>query len=392
MPMINWTNDNTARRNKKSRKATQTFASSTHSATLTAMVTFSDNIMGAIEFTVTWTKDGVSHKEWFLGRKINPVNDIFPRNMRQALEGKKAGESVTFSYEPRQCIPRHRPTLVRTLPLDRLRKKTRFGAPIIPLVGRFYPQGHIDGLLDVYPDTLTPFRLIELTGTTFTADCNHPLANIPVTITATIQDLKPREIGTYGSLTLWREATCDWGPGMQAMFDGQPTDFFHPAFFDRTDTSDTPFTPPRLDAKAAHNLQAIYDHFIKSGMRVLDFSLAAAQKPEGEYQAAVCEQSMEYMTDPVAVLEEVKSHLAPGSPVIVAFSNRFEAGRAIKGWTDMHEFERMGLVLEYLRRAGLDNDAGTFSIRNDWRGTNDPRFLETRGVSDPVYTVYGHKE
>lgn len=355
------------------------------------MIVFNNNSMGAIEFTISWENNGLAHEEWFLGRKFNPVNDVFPRDMREALEGKQAGESVTMTYEPRMCIPRHRDSLVETFDLDRLRPKTVDGHPIIPLEGRFYPQGHINGLLDVYPDTLTPFRLIELDDDTFTADRNHPLATIPVTITATIQYIEEREVGNYGSLTHWREKTCDWGPGMQAMHLDEPTTFHHPAFFDRTDESDTEFTPPAMDDKARENLAAIQSRFIKPDMRVLDFSLGTT-RPEGIYDAAVCVCSVEYMTRPVDILRFVAHFLAPGAPVLIAFTNRYAPDRVVRGWTELHEFERMGLALEYLRVAKLFENAGTISMRNDWREQSDPRFRETRGVSDPVYVAYGHKK
>lgn len=357
------------------------------------MITFNDNAFGAIEFTVEWKKNGLTHEERFLGRKINPVNDVFPRGMRDELEGKKVGDSVTMTFEPRMCIPRHRDSQVKTIPLDRLRPKTVDGRPIVPLEGRFYPQGHINGLLDVYPDTLTPFRLIELDedDETFVADCNHPLANTPVTITATIQYLEERDTGTYGSLTHWREKTCDWGPGMQAMFDDEPTTFFHPAFFDRIDTSDTEFTPPAMDARACENLDSIYARFIKPDMRVLDLSMGS-DRPEGKYDAAVCTLSLEYMTRPVDILRYVAHFLNPGAPVLIGFTSHYDRERVIQGWADLHEFERMGLALEYLRVANLFEDAGTVSVRNDWRDKDDPLFMETKGVSDPVYVAYGHKK
>ena len=355
------------------------------------MIAFNDNTVGAIEFTIAWGKNGLTHEERFLGRRFNPVNDVFPRGMREALEGKRAGESVTMTYEPRMCIPRHKDSLVQTFDLDRLRPKTVDGRPIIPLEGRFYPQGHINGLLDVYPDTLTPFRLIGLDDDSFTADRNHPLAAIPVTITAAIQYVEKREAGTYGSLTHWRETTCDWGPGMQAMHGDEPTTFHHPAFFDRIDGSDTEFTPPVMDDKARENLEAIQARFIRPDMRVLDFSLGTT-RPTGKYDAAVCVCSVEYMTRPVDILRYVAHFLASGAPVIIAFTNRHDPNRVVRGWTELHEFERMGLTLEYLRVANLFENAGTVSMRNDWRERNDPRFLETRGVSDPVYVAYGHKK
>lgn len=352
---------------------------------------FNDSAVGALEFTISWEKDGIQHEEWYLGRKFNPVNDIFPRGMREALEGKTEGESVTLTYEPRLCIPRHKDSLVRHKPLDKLRKKTLKGRPIIPRIGRFYPQGHISGILDVYPDTLTPFRLVQLDGESFTADCNHPLALIPITIQATIQYIELRDTGTYGNLTHWREKTCDWGPGMQTRLKGKPTDFFRDGFFDTVEDDSGSITPTAVDATALQNLERIQARHVLPDMRVLDFSLGNSG-PEGIYDAAICTLSMEYMTEPIETLKRIAEHLQPGSPIVIGFTNHFDEKLAIDGWIDMHDFERMGLVLEYLRQAGLDDAAKTYSMRNDWRPKDDPLFLETRGVSDPVYVVVGHKQ
>lgn len=356
------------------------------------MLSFNDNAIGALEFTVIWEKDGVRHEEIFLGRKFNAVNDIFPRGMRKALEGKKAGESVTITYEPRMCIPRFKDKLVRTFPLHQLRKKTIQGKPIVPRVGRFYPQGHIDGLRDIYPDTLTPFRLIGLDEEVFVADRNHPLANIPVTIKAKVQYIEERDTGTYGSLTHWRETTCDWGPGMQAMHEGQPTDFFLPTFFDTHSSDKNQFSPPKVDQTAQKNFEIIYNRFLTAKKRILELGHTADVQPEGEYDAALCTLGVEYWTSPVDTLKTINQHLKRGAPILIGFSNHYDSTRVIRGWTELHEFERMGLVLEYLRQAGLDGKAGTVSMRNDWRDKDDPLFLETRGVSDPVYVVYGHKK
>jgi len=355
------------------------------------MIKFSDNTIGALEFSVTWEKDGATHEEWFLGRKFNPVNDIFPQGMREGLEGKQAGDSVSFTYEPRMCIPRYKEKLVLTVGTDRLRKKTVFGKDIIPTTGRFYPQGHINRLRDIYPDTLTPFRFFWLDDETFIADCNHPLAKIPVTIDVKIQYVEERRRGTYGSLTHWREATCDWGPGMQAMHEGKPTVFSLPNFFDRLNDNGTPFSPPLTDDKAMKNFENLYARFITPDMRILDLSHDSTSAPTGEYDAITCTQSIEYLADPINTLKTIRHHLKPGGVILIGFTNHFDMSRVIQGWIDLHEFERMGLVLDYLRQADLDTRSGTISIRNDWRLKDDPKFLETRGVSDPVYVVYGHK-
>ncbi|NDV18958.1 hypothetical protein GO013_05930 [Pseudodesulfovibrio sp. JC047] len=343
------------------------------------MTTFNDSMTGSIDFSVRWEHNDTLHEERFLGQEINPVHDIFPRGFREALEGKKVGDSVTQTYPPQMLSPRHSDDLVQTYDLDRLRSRTVLGEVIIPRVGRFYPQGYIDGLPERSPDTLTPFRMTALDETTFTADHNHPLANFPVTITATVHHLETRTSQTDESPTDWVKVLCDCGPGMQTPLADEPTDFFHPAFFNRLNTDHTPFVPPVLDSVAQKNLEAAYVPFISTEMRVLDFSMGT-ERPHGKYDAARCVCSIEYMDRPVDIIRYISHFLTPGAPVLIAFSNRFDANNTIQGWTELHEFERMGLVLEYLRYTKLDANAGTLSIRNNEKGQNDP-----------IYLVYGHK-
>lgn len=354
------------------------------------MIPFSDDTITAIEFLIEWQKDGISHKDWFLGRKINPVNDIFPRDMRKALEGKREGERVTIHYEPRMCIPRFKQSLVITRTLDKLRPKTVDGRKIIPCVGRFYPQGHINGLLDIYPDTITPFRLIKLDKTHFVADRNHPLATIPITITATLQAIEKRDTGTYGSISHWRESTCDWGPGMQAMYEGTPTQFDEPGFF-KTQASNTPCTPPPPDFNARYRLQATYDSLMKHGTRRFDITMDGLE-PRGTYDAISFTQSIEYCTDPVATLKKYAAHIPQGGTVLIGFTNQFDSAHVTNGWKYLHPFERMGLVLDFLRQAGLDTNMSTCSFRNDWRDPDEPDFIQKKGISDPVFVVCGHKK
>ena len=309
--------------------------------------------------------------------------------MREALEGKQAGESVVFTYEPRLCIPRRKESLVLTLGRDRLRRKTVSGEPIVPRQGRFYPQGHIDGLLDVYPDTLTPFRLIDLDDETFTADRNHPLADVPVTIEARIQYLEKRDTGTYGSLTHWREATCDWGPGMQAMLDGEPTDFFHPDFFHRATALDENFRPPEPDAAALRNYQNI---LARSSVP------ACASGPLPKLRAPYRPIRRGGLPLYAGIHGPARGHPALHRPLSDTRRARGPGlHRGLRPGTGPSGAGRTPSVRAHGTGPGISahgrftKDLGTVSMRNDWRDRDDPVFLETKGVSDPVYVACGHK-
>ncbi|MFO7713822.1 MAG: class I SAM-dependent methyltransferase, partial [Desulfosarcina sp.] len=81
--------------------------------------------------------------------------------------------------------------------------------------------------------------------------------------------------------------------------------------------------------------------------------------------------------------------LQPNGHLIITFSNRWFPTKAIGIWKQLHEFERMGLVLEYFLQTGFQ-DIQTYSIRGLPRPKDDKYFPELR-YSDPVYAVWGKK-
>ena len=109
------------------------------------------------------------------------------------------------------------------------------------------------------------------------------------------------------------------------------------------------------------------------------------------FDAVLNTASVEYLTDPLAVFREVARILRPEGYFIITFSNRLFPTKAIKVWLELHEFERMGLVLEYFLRAGGFKDLQTDSIRGLPRPKDD-KYFPSRLFSDPVYAVWGKKQ
>jgi len=97
-------------------------------------------------------------------------------------------------------------------------------------------------------------------------------------------------------------------------------------------------------------------------------------------------QSNQYL----AVFAEISRVLRPGGYFIVTFSNRWFPTKAIKIWQELHEFERMGMVLEYFLRSDGFKDLQTYSIRGLPRPYDDIYYPD-QWYSDPIYAVWGQK-
>jgi SAM-dependent methyltransferase len=93
---------------------------------------------------------------------------------------------------------------------------------------------------------------------------------------------------------------------------------------------------PRLDAWIVHDLNA---------QPRLPFA-------DGEFDAATCCVSIDYLVEPVAVLRDLARVLRAGAPLVVSFSNRRFPTKVIAGWEALDDAGHVQLVGDYLREAG----------------------------------------
>ncbi len=118
---------------------------------------------------------------------------------------------------------------------------------------------------------------------------------------------------------------------------------------------------PRLDERVVQNLNR------------------ASHLPfqDGEFDAAGCCVSVQYLTDPVAVFREVGRVLKPGAPFVVTFSNRCFPTKAVAVWQSLDDEGHKQLVKQYFEAASAWGAVETRDHRGGrWRG-------------DPLYAVIG---
>ena len=73
---------------------------------------------------------------------------------------------------------------------------------------------------------------------------------------------------------------------------------------------------------------------------------------DGEFDGAGLCVSIDYLTDPVAVLRETARVLRPGAPMVVTFSNRCFPTKAVAVWHALDDTGRCELVRAFFRSAG----------------------------------------
>jgi SAM-dependent methyltransferase len=101
--------------------------------------------------------------------------------------------------------------------------------------------------------------------------------------------------------------------------------------------------------------------------------------------------SVEYLTRPVEVFEEVGRVLKPGGLFLVVFSTRWFPPKVIRVWEDAREEERVGIVEEFFRLAGAF-DTPEFFMSMGLPRPEEDRYFSLGTPSDPVFAVFAEKE
>ena len=396
----------------------------------------SEDVLASIEFNISYKHNGVHYTDCYFGQRVNLWRDILPPQLLAKIHGKQAGDHVALDVQPGTWVAARDERNIYKVRQHQITAPTPQSDPIRPRFGRYYPLGILKGLAGVYPNNLSPFRCVSANGDGIKADANHPLAEKPLQFKATIKDVRQKFEEHGGTSIDWAETTLN-GPGMQTRVNGHPTDFFADHPFDRPDESpdhrfyEQPRLVQHIDDTAIDIISQLYGRLIQPESNVLDLmsswishlpedlslkSLtglgmnqkeleanrqltdyvmhdlnANSQMPfdNNAFDAVVCTVSVEYLVAPFEVFEEIVRILKPGGIFIVTISNRWFPPKAIQIWPALHEFERLGLVLEFFFRCGKYKNLQTYSMRGLPRPADD-KYASQMPFSDPVYAVWGH--
>lgn len=396
-----------------------------------------DTMLASVDFGLSWRQNGSRHTDIIHAPRLNLWRDILPDDMKHWIEGARPGEEVRVDIKPSTLVPPRDPHRIQRVLHRNIQSHLPNGQPFRPQHGRFYPIGMLRGIAGVFRQNMTPFRCVGTDADGLDADLNHPLSGRDLVFSARLQAVRGKFEEHGGTSIDWFEATAD-GPGMQVRAETGATDFFAPGALDRKDPTDdrrfyrAPRMVQHIDDTAIGLLKAFYGRVIPGGSRVLDLmsswtshlpespalkwvvgvgmnagELAAnprlagftvhdlnadPQLPfgDGEMDAVICSLSVEYLIRPLEVFAEVRRILRPGGVFAVTFSDRWFPTKAIRLWSELHPFERMGYVLELFLQAGGFIDLETLSLQGYPRPSDD-KYAAQRATADPLFAVWGSR-
>lgn len=391
-------------------------------------------------FTYKWASLVGEHWEnYFCNINVWRDLDLLPDKLKDNLIGKKSGDCFEVLFKQGEVFPYSKENIID---IDR----TQFLPPksfktIEPHAGRFYPLGFFRKLKGVFSTSIQPIRLVGIDNYShkLTIDTNIPIAKYDLSLNILIKDVIQKSSGIGGECKDWYAVSLENGPGMQVRFDGFPTDFEfdNPESFQREDETDDKmfYEQPRItthiDAVCNKNLVELYNYILPQDGKVLDLmSSVQSHFPENknyyvtglglnieemrqnvvlkeyliqdlnknpflpfkdeDFDIVVCDLSIEYVIKPFELIKEIKRILKTCGIVTFSFSNRYFPPKVIKLWVDLHEFERMGYILEILLMDGGFKNFKTYSYRGYPRPYYDKYFRHIL-FSDPLYVVYAQK-
>jgi FKBP-type peptidyl-prolyl cis-trans isomerase 2 len=225
-------------------------------------------------FHLKWKSNYASHTDCYQASNVNIWRDHFPPVLLDSIMMRSPGDRIELSFKQGEILPEFEPKKIFRIDDNQFDRNFNKNTLIQPCQGRFYPKGILKGVTNVFKQNIEPFRLVSLKNGQMHVDFNHPLSGKSLTLATIIDQVENKDVERGGS-TDWIE-TLTAGPGMQARWQNNHTDYFCDNSFSRDDnTPDSEFyIKPRftqhIDDAAIEMVRNTYDRFLDDGMRVLD--------------------------------------------------------------------------------------------------------------------------
>lgn len=366
-------------------------------------------------------------------KNLSAIAETLPAAMSKDLNSFTDESYITHDYIRGKLFNNNNQAQTIVIALEDFIRHPGHNINIEPRFGRFYPATLFKSEQLATSNRMLPLRVIELKHEELLVNTSHALCDYNTTMTL------ERYESQQQVRTLLAKQIPDFltGPGMQLRYAGKATDFFSDDPFQRADNViDSEFySQPRhinhLDDAAQAQLKSVYHDLIPAHSVVLDLMSSinshidqrlAIKKITGlglnkkeleanpllderiihdinqdqrlpfddaSFDIVVCSLSIEYITQPSTLFNEIARILSPDGRFIISFSNRWFPTKAVQVWNNLHDFERIGLVMEYFIASAHFTDINTYSFRGMPRPDNDKH---NTPLSDPIYVVWADRD
>lgn len=404
------------------------------------MLALTDTAIAHLVLDLAWDGDGVRHTARRHGEKASLWRDIFPGRLDAALMGGGVGARASEAFAAGSLVPAFSPRRVVTIGERHWDRGLIPGAEVVAKPARYYPQAVLwkAGIGGVFRQSRDPLRVVAVEDGAITVDLNHPLADQELRVSIAVEEvIADRQGDQGGRLNDW-PALLTSGPGIEARRPGGRADFLAGDALTPIDCADDAIfyavdrMVGHIDRVAARELARLHGRLVADGMAVLDLMssvethLPADRRPASvtglgmnanelaanprlthaivhdlnrdprlpmaaeSFDAVLCALSIEYLRDPLAVIGEVARVLKPGGRFVVSWSQRWFPSKAVRIWTDLHPFERVGMVLDLIERIGRFEALESFSLHGLARPDDDPH-IGADPMSDPIFAVWAER-
>lgn len=402
------------------------------------MNSINDDMLADLLLSIHWSSGSAKHTECYQANQVNIWRDYLPEKLLRELYGKQTGDQIALDFNASEIVMPFNDKNRLSIKRSQIKRAPDRNEERKLRLGRFYPLGIVEQMTGIFSANLMPFRCTGINNGHLNIDLNHPLAGKDISLTALVGGVEEKKSERGGASVSWLEELLD-GAGMQARWNDVSTDYFSEKPFARDDEDEDAifYKQPRLvqhiDDNAVEVVKNTYGRFLTAKMSVLDLmSSWTSHLPDGlnlttlsglgmnelelkenealsdyviqdlnrnkslpytenAFDAVICTVSIEYLIEPIAIFKEVRRVLKPGGIFVITVSNRWFPPKVVQIWKELHEFERMGLILEYFLRSGGYERLNTYSMRGLPRPTTDKYYPQQR-YSDPVYAVWGYKK
>lgn len=378
-----------------------------------------------IDFQLQWKSSFAEHTDSFLISKIDIINDVFPVNVKNELTNLSIGNSFSQTIQAKDLLGEGYSSN-KVITFDTSLFNTQFKNQVSPAtLYRFYPSAIAWQGLGTTEKDYSPFRLMAKNNEEMIADCNHPLAKYYLTLKATkLREYESKE--NVPKKDIGRILT-ERGPGMQAPFEFGDSVFFDEYPFKTSNKNK--ITKPAIDLMAVKLLEELNTRLLAKHSKILDVvsddstyldkdyrpglltgiganeellssnerldtyivqdlnKLITLPFEDNSFDDAICSLSIEYLTNPLALMNEIARVVNSKGKFIVSFTDKFIMGETISLWSQLHPFERIQLVLEYFRKSGLFSELNTFSKRGVLKSSESIK--SSKKPCSNIYAVWG---